>query len=303
MSPLDAGSGEAVVPSASFDATHGIAGSSTAGSPPAAPVVAVDGANEAVPLPPIGSGRAPAAEQDTAPAEVTIPSAKDNAAKTTDGSAQPQPASMPSAVSDAALKIARQQPRSSRAEVAVTQAYAAWLRDDLQRARQGYDTALAADPRNLDAHLGLGAIALRENALAEARGHYREALVLAPEDPVAMAALSLLEAGHEAAIAAAQLAALSETSDPYVQFALGNRHALAGRWREARLCYQAAAAGEPANADYAFNHAVTLDQLGLPAAAASEYARALSLHGPASRFDATAVRARMLALQAIKTPP
>lgn len=303
VSPLNDGPGQAAVPATPFDATAGIAGSNTAISTPAVPIVPVDSATESTPRPLISSGIARATEQESAAVEVTVPSEKNNAAKAADGSPQPQPASTPSAATDAALKIARQQPRSTRAEAAVTQAYAAWLADDLPRARQGYDTALAADPQNLDAHLGLGAIALRENALAEARGHYREALALAPQDPVAMAALSLLEAGSEGAIAAAQLASLSETSDPYVQFALGNRHALAGRWREARLSYQAAAAGEPANADYAFNHAVSLDQLGLPAAAATEYARALSLHGPASRFDATAVRARLLALQSSKAAP
>ena len=60
-------------------------------------------------------------------------------------------------------------------------------------------------------------------------------------------------------------------------FALGNQHARQGRWDEARLAYSKALAADPGNPDFAFNLAVSLDQLHQPADALEHYRRALEL--------------------------
>jgi len=60
-------------------------------------------------------------------------------------------------------------------------------------------------------------------------------------------------------------------------FTLGNQYAQQGRWAEAQQAYFKAFATDPDNADYAFNLAVSLDQLHQPALALEYYRRALAL--------------------------
>jgi Flp pilus assembly protein TadD len=114
---------------------------------------------------------------------------------------------------------------------------------------------------------------------------------------VATAAIFLIDAGEGDAEAAERLAHLPDAADPYVQFALGNHHARGGRWADAQRAYFAASKGDPDNADYAFNLAVSLDQLGQRVAARTWYTRALALHQPAHRFDPAVARARLATLE------
>lgn len=50
-----------------------------------------------------------------------------------------------------------------------------------------YETALVADPRNVDALIGLGGIAHMQHLPGKAIGHYRAALALRPDDRLALA--------------------------------------------------------------------------------------------------------------------
>ncbi len=198
------------------------------------------------------------------------------------------------------VRIARQPRDAARAD-AVTRAYAAFQLGSLDTARTLYAEALARDPARTDALLGLAAIAMRENRLAEAHRYYREVLRLEPRQPVASAALFMIEgsAGNDVTEARLKVLADNDADSPYLRFALGNLYARQRRWADAQEAFFSAYSRMPTNADYAFNLAVSLDQLGQRTAALEYYRKALVLRGtgPAA-FDAAQASARVDAITA-----
>lgn len=180
----------------------------------------------------------------------------------------------------------------------VTRAYGAFQLGKLDLAAELYRRALARDPARVDALLGLGAIAMRQQRLADAHRYYREVLAISPRDPVASAALFMIEGGegNEATEARLKLLADRDADSPYLRFALGNLYAKQRRWTDAQEAYFAAYSRAPANADYAYNLAVSLDQLGQRKAALGYYRKALDLRAPGAAFDAARAQARVAAL-------
>lgn len=180
----------------------------------------------------------------------------------------------------------------------VTRAYAAFQLDKLDVAADLYQRALAADPDRVDALLGLAAIAMRENRVSDAHRRYREVLAKSPRHPVASAALFMIEGGdgNPANEARLKLLADREVDSPYLRFALGNLYAKQKRWADAQEAYFAAFTRAPTNADYAYNLAVSLDQLGQRKAALEYYRKALALRAPGAAFDATRATGRIAAL-------
>ena len=85
-------------------------------------------------------------------------------------------------------------------------------------------------------------------------------------------------------------------SDPgahVLNFTLGNQLAQQGRWAEAQQEYFKAYAGDPENADFAYNLAVSLDHLRQPRLARDYYLRAVSLaEKRGATFDPAVVRTR-----------
>ncbi|MFN3545253.1 MAG: tetratricopeptide repeat protein [Thiobacillus sp.] len=86
---------------------------------------------------------------------------------------------------------------------------------------------------------------------------------------------------------------------PHLYQTLGNLYADQGRWPEAQAAYFEAFRSAPGNADYAFNLAVSLDQLRQYPAALSYYEKALALGG-AHRFDREQALARVQQLKSIR---
>ena len=134
-----------------------------------------------------------------------------------------------------------------------------------------------------------------------------------PEEEQAFAA-SLLDAlrarhaqettqlGREAACSRLKTALGNQPDSPDLYFALGNLYAQQSRWSEAQQAYFRAYAGDPDNADFLFNLAVSLDHLHQNKLAAQYYQMALKTaeaNGstrPVS-FDRIQVRARISELQ------
>lgn len=180
---------------------------------------------------------------------------------------------------------------------------AAWqaFRDgDYARSEALYREVLATDAANVDALLGVAAVAARGGRLEEARRDYARVLQLDPRNTAAVAALSLLPAAPAAARSESELKTLlrdrPEAGD--LQFALGLRYVALGRWSDAQGAFFEAVRSDPANADYAFNLAVSLDQLGQKSAAATYYERALTLARGAQTFDHAAAENRLARLRA-----
>ncbi len=187
-----------------------------------------------------------------------------------------------------------------RVNSGVARGYEAFERGDLAAARQEYERVLKTEPQNVDALLGVAAIALKLNRPEEADHYYQKVLISDPQEPTAISALAGLRARINPAAAEQRLktlaAATPELAAP--QLALGALYAGQERWAEAQQAYFSAYAIEPSNADVLFNLAVSLEHLRQPRLAAQYYG--LAVEAAARRpgnFDTAQAQARLRALQ------
>ena len=176
-----------------------------------------------------------------------------------------------------------------------------WLAaGDMERARRDYEAALGDEPGNRDALLGLAAVETRAQRLAAAENLYRRVLQIDPRDAHAQAGLLGLRAAQTDPVSAeSRLKGLiaSDSTESVLYFSLGNQYAQQYRWAEAQQAFAKAAAMDPENADYAYNYAVSLEQMKQPAAAVQQYRRALTLGlRRTSSFDPATAQARVQAL-------
>jgi tetratricopeptide (TPR) repeat protein len=175
--------------------------------------------------------------------------------------------------------------------------YQAYMKGDLGASRSAYQQALAEDPANRDAILGMAALDVRAGRLETAEAAYLRLLQADPRDAQAQAALISVRSGRVDPLAAESRVKSMLAADPgahVLNFALGNQLAQQGRWAEAQQEYFKAAAAEPENADFAYNLAVSLDHLRQPRLAREYYSRAIQLaEKRGASFDLAAARARL----------
>ena len=178
----------------------------------------------------------------------------------------------------------------------VQQGYQAFLRNDLAGASDAYQKALVREPNNRDALLGLAAIEVRRDQLEPAEARYLKLLEVDPRDSQAVAGLTALRGRLDPAASESRLKTLiaNQPESAHLQFALGNQYAQQSRWTEAQAAYFKAFSIDPENADYAFNLAVSLDQMHQRKPALDYYQRALALAVKRTpTFDPAQVRARV----------
>ena len=161
----------------------------------------------------------------------------------------------------------------------VEQGYQAFQRNDLAAARDSYQRALVREPRSRDALLGLAAIDVRNGELESAESRYLKLLEIDPRDSQAVAGLVTLRGRLDPVASESRLKTLLATQPEAanLHFSLGNQYAQQSRWNEAQAAYFKAYSIDPENADYAFNLAVSLDQLRQKRPALEYYQRALAL--------------------------
>ncbi|MBE9561140.1 MAG: hypothetical protein IMF15_10155 [Proteobacteria bacterium] len=144
----------------------------------------------------------------------------------------------------------------------------AWLAyEDAQygRAKILYKETLEIEGDNRDALLGLGAIAIVEKDNTAAKKVYISLLKQDPRDPIAISALANLQSTEASAEADERylLNMLKKNPDEaHLNFALGNIYAQQAKWKLAQQSYFSAWQKDNKNADYLFNLAVSMDQLG-----------------------------------------
>ncbi|MGE5094040.1 MAG: tetratricopeptide repeat protein, partial [Betaproteobacteria bacterium] len=186
----------------------------------------------------------------------------------------------------------------------VSAGYRALQGGDLGEARRRYDAALAADPTNIDARLGMATVEAHGGNRNLASVHYRRALELDPRNATALAGLAALAEG--AAAPEAVEAQLREDvarfpASAALQFALGSHYASQGRWGEAQAAFYEAHRLDPAGADILYNLAVSLDHMNQPRLAADFYRRAVeAARVQPTQFDPAPVQRRIAELSAAR---
>jgi len=179
-------------------------------------------------------------------------------------------------------------------------AYQALESGELGTAQQRYDQLLKSDPANLDALLGLAAIATKQGDRETASKRYMKVLELDPRNAAAQAGLLGMFGGADPLAAESRLKQLiARDPSPFLYFTLGNIYADQRRWPDAQQAYFEAHHLQPDNPDYAYNLAVGLDHIGQPRLALDFYRRAVQLaetNGHAN-FNTTAAEERIGKLQ------
>ena len=293
-----------------------VAAGPTAGGPAGLGTPATSSAS-AIPGLPAGPG----ASAPPAPTPATSPKPTPSAAQSTPNAA-PAAAAAPTPAAGPAVSTTRpgevQATRGSRVAPGATTVrglgrraparvssgvaggYAAYQAGDLAAARREYRRALRAEPRNIDALLGMAAVELRDRQFAAADRYYGRVLRLDPRNPHAHAGMLALRSQQVDPVAAESRVKTLLARDPQaeaLQFTLGNQYAQQGRWGEAQQAYFKALATDPDNPDFAYNLAVSLDHLRQVEPALQHYRLALKLvQTRGAGFDADAVRARVAQL-------
>lgn len=182
----------------------------------------------------------------------------------------------------------------------VARGYRELAAGNIEAARPAYRAALAADPANLDALLGMATLEAFGGNRYAAAALYQRALAVDPRNATAQAGLAALDPSDRSDGLESRLAAgiAQDPRSPQLRFALGNLFASQSRWNEAQVQYFEAYRLDPSSADLAYNLAVSLDHLRQSRLAAEFYARALeSARGSAAQFDPAAAARRLAQLK------
>ena len=169
----------------------------------------------------------------------------------------------------------------------LTEAFGALNAGKFDVAQRLYEQTLRSDPGNIDALLGLGAIATQQGNNDDATRRYLKVLELEPRNAAAQAGLIgiLGRADPQAAETRIKQLIGREPSTGFLQFALGIAYIDQKRWPDAQQAFFQAHQLQPDNPDYAYNLAVALEHIGQPKAALDFYRRAVQLATAKGRAD------------------
>ena len=208
----------------------------------------------------------------------------------------------PIASDSASIQVSKSSPQAG-INPTLMSAYEAYNAGNDKDAIKLYKQVLQRDVHNVDALLGLGAIAARQGRVADANGWYSKVLEVEPRNNIALTSMldsSLQlnqgqgnEQGNETRL---KNMLAKNPDDANLHVALGNLYAEQNQWPAAQQAYFDAYSINK-TADNAFNLAVSLDQMGKPKLALPYYQRALGQAGASSSIDKAALEARIAAIQ------
>lgn len=193
---------------------------------------------------------------------------------------------------DGALEITKNSP-GPRVSPDLMTAYRAFKAGDDAGAQELYRKVLRGDLRNVDALLGMAAIAQRQGRAQDAMGWYGKVLEVEPRNPIAEAAMVNAVGQTDPVATESRLKNLlaQQPNAANLHAALGSLYTERGQWSSAQQSYFEAHRLEPGNPEYAFNLAVSLDQMGKPTLALEYYKKTLEL---IQRTNSTSIDRRQL---------
>jgi len=203
----------------------------------------------------------------------------------------------PIASESASIEISRSQTEQGVNPVLLN-AYNAYNAGNDTEALALYRTVLQKDRRNVDALLGMGAIAERQGRQNDALGWFRKVLELEPRNAIALSAFYDSEQDVQTKEQKLKSLIAKNPNDFNALADLGAYYADQDRWAEAQQSYFEAYRLN-ITADNAFNLAVSLDQMRKPKLALPYYQQALDLinKSPTYSFDQSIVQMRIKAIQ------
>ena len=201
---------------------------------------------------------------------------------------------------DTALEITKNN-AGPRVSPDLMAAYRAFNAGDDLAAQELYRKVLHSDVRNVDALLGMAAIAQRQGRTQDAMGWFGKVLEVEPRNPIAEAAMVNAVAQADPVTTESRLKNLlaQQPNAANLHAALGNLYTERGQWSSAQQSYFEAHRLDPGNPEYAFNLAVSLDQLGKPSLALEYYKKTLALmqRNISTAIDRHQLEARISQLQ------
>src|SRR5690606_24036397 len=146
-------------------------------------------------------------------------------------------------------------------------------------AQHYYREVLQKDVRSVDALLGMAAIAARQGRNSDALGWYGKVLEVEPRNSIAQVAMVSVMAQADPVGSESRIKNLlaQQPEKAHLHAALGNLYAEQQQWPRAQQAYFHAMHFDAANAEYAFNLAVSLDHMGKAALALQYYKKTLEL--------------------------
>lgn len=178
-------------------------------------------------------------------------------------------------------------------------AYQAYQQGNYMKAKKLYVAVLQEDKQSRDALLGLAAISVQNQQVNQAKQYYQQILRFYPKDAVAeMGLINLQESDIPESENTLKNQLNQQPESSHLQFVLGNFYSRQNRWSEAQQAYFEAYRRNNQHPDYAYNLAVSLDQLGKSPAALPYYQRALTLSANhKANFDSQTVQQRISELE------
>ena len=178
----------------------------------------------------------------------------------------------------------------------LSQGWQAYVDQDYEKSSISYQQVLGREPDNRDALLGVAAIAVKQGDHETARYRYAQILKLDPRDQVAASAIANLNPANSDAREEVRIKRrlMQQPEAAHLHFALGNIYAQQGAWQKAQSEYFSAWQVESENADYNYNLAVSLDQIGKQHEASRFYNNCLDLVNQQNvSFSVDSVRNRL----------
>ncbi len=266
----------------SFVTMQSVLGNRTNAAPPASPPVADPDAPPATSSARANSGSVSAQAPRAAPTQSGATA-----------SVAPSPA--------ARVAISRGDTAVPRVNPAVSEAWAALDARQFDTAQRLYNQVLRSEPSNVDALLGLAAIAQHESRPEDVQRHFMAILDVEPRHTLAQSGLVALMSRADPQAAETRLKQLlAREPSSALYFNLGNLYAEQTQWPQAQQAYFQAHTLDPRNPDYAYNLAVGLEHLGQSKLALDFYRKALQLaaYKGSANFDAARIQTRINQLAA-----